>query len=74
VSTRPETHDSRFRFWLVSAAAVAGIGIGAFLVFLLVIQAVYAWGFLGGFLFISLIFVAYGWMYDRRHRPVDGDY
>ena len=59
---------SRFRFWLTSAAAVAGIGFVAFVVFLLVTRAVYAWGFFGGFLFVAVLFLIYGFIYDRRHK------
>jgi hypothetical protein len=75
MSTRPEPHAAgRFRFWMLSALAVVGIGIAGFLVFLLVLHTVYAWGLFGGFLIIALVFLAYGWMYDRRHPRGAEDY
>jgi hypothetical protein len=67
VSTRYASDSNRFRFWLLSALAVAGIGIAAWLIFLLIVHTVYAWGFLGAFLFIALVFLLYGAIYDRRH-------
>jgi membrane protein implicated in regulation of membrane protease activity len=73
VSTGSDPAPSRFRYWLTGAAVVAGIGIAAFLIFLLVVRTVYAWGFFGAFLFVALVFLVYGWFYDRRHKREEPD-
>jgi len=55
-----------FGFFLKLAGIVVGIGIIAMIVFLLIWRAVYAWGFLGGFLFFALVLIGFGWLSDRR--------
>jgi heme A synthase len=68
-----EPHPSRFKYWLTGAAIVAAIGIGALLIFLLIVHTVYAWGFFGAFLFVAVVFLIYGWIYDRRHKKARDD-
>jgi hypothetical protein len=56
-----------FGFYAKLAGAVLAVGIGVFIVFLIFSRAVVAWGFLGAFLVIGLLLLAFGWIYDRRH-------
>ena len=55
------------RFWLVLLGGVAAVGIGAFVVFLVIGAAWYAWGGVGVFALFALILLAFGVIYDRRH-------
>jgi hypothetical protein len=38
------------------------------LLFLLVDAAWYRWGIFGALIFFFLIFLLFGWIYDRRHE------
>jgi DMSO/TMAO reductase YedYZ heme-binding membrane subunit len=55
-----------FKFWLRLAGIVVLCGIAALILFLLLSKAVYAWGFLGGFLAFALLLLAVGWVWDKR--------
>ena len=41
-------------------------GLVGLILFLLLSKAIYAWGFLGGFLAFALLLLAVGWVWDRR--------
>lgn len=56
-----------FGFYAKLAGLIIAIGIGVFIAFLIFARAIYAWGFLGAFLVISIVLLAFGWIYDRRH-------
>ena len=56
-----------FGFYAKLAGLILAIGIGVFIAFLIFARAVYAWGFLGAFLVISIVLLLFGWIYDRRH-------
>jgi hypothetical protein len=56
-----------FGFYAKLAGIIIAIGIGVFIAFLLFARAVFAWGFLGAFLVIAILMLAFGWIYDRRH-------
>ena len=56
-----------FKFWIKLAGIVALCGIAAMILFLLLSRAVYAWGFLGGFLAFALLLILVGWIWDRRN-------
>ena len=63
-----ESDDSLgFGFYAKLAGIVLAVGICVFIVFLIFTRAVVAWGFLGAFLVIALVMLAFGWIYDRRH-------
>ena len=55
------------KFWLRLIGLVIVFGIGTLLVFLLVTAAWAKWGIFGALIFFFLIFLAFGWFYDRRH-------
>jgi hypothetical protein len=52
-------------FWLKAIGAIFAFGIGGILLFSLIGMAWYAWGLLGAFLFVVLLLVVIGWIYDR---------
>ena len=56
-----------FGFYAKLAGLILAIGIGVFIAFLIFARAIYAWGFLGAFLVISIVLLLFGWIYDRRH-------
>jgi hypothetical protein len=56
-----------FGFYAKLAGIILAIGIGVFIAFLIFSRAVVAWGFLGAFLVIAILMLAFGWIYDRRH-------
>jgi high-affinity Fe2+/Pb2+ permease len=53
-------------FFKVAGICVA-IGIGAMIVFLIFSRAVYAFGFLGGFIAFGAVLCLFAWIYDRRN-------
>ncbi len=55
-----------FKFWARLAGIVVLCGLAALILFLLLSKAVYAWGFLGGFLAFALLLLAIGWVWDKR--------
>jgi len=59
-----------FRFFLGLAGIALAVGVGGMIVFLIITRAVYAFGFLGGFLVFAAVLLAAGWLYDRRHERV----
>jgi hypothetical protein len=56
-----------FGFYAKLAGLILVIGIGVFIAFVIFSRAIVAWGFLGAFLAIALVLLAFGWLYDRRH-------
>jgi 4-hydroxybenzoate polyprenyltransferase len=59
------------RFWLWLVGVCIAVGIGAMLVFLLIGAAMYRWGALGALLFVGLILLVIGFIYDRRQERRD---
>jgi hypothetical protein len=57
-----------FRFWAWLAGCVVLGGIVLMVLFLIFYRAVYAWGLIGAFLFVALVLLLIGWIYDRRHE------
>jgi hypothetical protein len=57
-----------FRFFLWLAGLVVVGGIVLLVAFLIFSRAVYAWGFLGGFLAFAVVVLIFGWIYDKRHE------
>jgi hypothetical protein len=56
-----------FGFYAKLAGLILVIGIGVFIAFLIFARAIFAWGFLGAFLVVAIVLLAFGWLYDRRH-------
>jgi uncharacterized membrane protein YkgB len=56
----------RDRFWLRFAGLAVLIGIILMIVLLFVSRAIYAFGFLGGFLAFAAVLVLVSWLFDRR--------
>jgi uncharacterized membrane protein HdeD (DUF308 family) len=56
------------KFWLTFVAGAIACGIAGIVLFLVVTEAWYRWGFLGMFLFISAILLAIAWLVDRRSK------
>jgi hypothetical protein len=55
-----------FKFFVKLAGIVIACGLVGLILFLLLSKAIYAWGFLGGFLAFALLLLAVGWVWDRR--------
>jgi hypothetical protein len=55
------------RFWLRLIGLTILLGIGMLLLFLLIDAAWYRWGIFGALIFFFLLFLLFGWIYDRRH-------
>ncbi len=55
-----------FKFFLKLAGIVVLCGLVGLILFLLLSKAIYAWGFLGGFLAFALLLLAVGWVWDQR--------
>ena len=55
-----------FKFFLKLAGIVVRLRPRGLILFLLLSKAIYAWGFLGGFLAFALLLLAVGWIWDRR--------
>jgi uncharacterized membrane protein YfcA len=56
------------KFWLMFIGGAIACAIAGLLVFLLIETAWARWGFFGMFLFLSAIFLAVGWIVDRRNK------
>ena len=55
------------RFWLKLFAGILAVGIVLLIALLVFWRALYAWGFFGVLLFIAVVSLVFGWIYDRRH-------
>ena len=55
------------RFWLRLFGVIAAIGVILGIALVIFWRALYAWGFLGAVLVLSVILVLWGWIDDRRH-------
>jgi Ca2+/Na+ antiporter len=60
--------DLGFGFWAKLAGLFLVGGIVLLIVLLIVSKAVYAWGLLGGFLFLAAIALVAGWIFDRHDK------
>jgi bacteriorhodopsin len=56
------------KFWIVLIASVVGVVVAGAIVVALFGWAWYELGFLGAFLILSGILLAFGWGYDRREQ------
>jgi hypothetical protein len=61
-----------FRFWLKVAGLFVLGAIALFIVMLIFLKAVYAWGFLAAFLLLAVGALALGWLHDRRNASHAG--
>jgi uncharacterized membrane protein YfcA len=62
------------KFWLLVIGGSVACVIVGILLFVLVAESWMRWGFLGMFLFISLILLAIGWFVDRRDKKRGYDF
>lgn len=58
------------RFYLTLLAVVLGGAAGAILIFWLIGTAWVRWGGLGALIFIGVVLIAIGYVYDRRQAKV----
>jgi membrane protein implicated in regulation of membrane protease activity len=56
------------KFWLTFIGGAIACTIAGVLLFLLIGSAWARWGFLGMFLLLSAILLAFGWIVDRRDK------
>jgi membrane protein implicated in regulation of membrane protease activity len=56
------------KFWLTFIGILAAGILAGVIVFALFGAAWYAWGFLGAFLFLAVVLLAFAWISDRRQR------
>jgi uncharacterized membrane protein len=54
--------------WLKTIGVIFAIGIGGLIAFLIIGAAWYAWGFLGGFLFVVAVLALVAWLMDRSRE------
>jgi amino acid transporter len=54
------------KFWLMLVGILLAVGVGALLIFWLIGKAWYRWGFLGAMIFVGVLLLAIGYVYDRR--------
>lgn len=55
-------------FWLKLIGGVIVLGIGLFVVFLLVDRLIWGFGFLGGLLIAAAILLFIAWRYDKHQQ------
>lgn len=55
-------------FWLKMVGAIFALGIAGLIIFAIIGMAWYAWGALGGFLFVVAVLAMISWIYDRTHK------
>ena len=56
------------KFWLLFIGGAIACAFAGLLLFLLIGTAWARWGFLGMFLFLSVVFLTIGWIFDRRGK------
>jgi hypothetical protein len=54
------------RFWLGVIGIGIGVALAAYLAFVLIGWAWYAWGLIGALIFFSLVALLAGWISDKR--------
>jgi hypothetical protein len=59
------------RFFLRIAGVCLLLGLVAFVIALLSVRALIAWGILGFFVFLAVIIFAGAWLIDRQRRSAD---
>jgi hypothetical protein len=57
-------------FWFKMAGLLVVGAIGLFIVMIIFVKAIYAWGFLGALLALAVIALVAGWFVDRRNAGV----
>jgi hypothetical protein len=64
--------DLGMGFWLKLAGIFVAGAIILFILTLLLLHAVYAWGLFGALLVLAALALLMGWLYDRRHPSHSG--
>ena len=55
------------KFWFKMAGGIVLAGIVLFIVLILFVKAVFAWGFLVAVLLLTVAALVFGWFVDRRN-------
>jgi Kef-type K+ transport system membrane component KefB len=58
--------DLGARFWFGIVGLAVGVAVAAYLIFVLMGYAWYAWGFFGMLLFFSAVMIVFAYVHDRR--------
>jgi Kef-type K+ transport system membrane component KefB len=58
--------DLGARFWFGIVGLAVGVAVAAYLIFVLMGYAWYAWGFFGMLLFFSVVMIVFAYVHDRR--------
>ena len=56
------------KFWLLFIGGAIACALAGLLLFILIGNAWARWGFLGMFLFLALVSLAIGWIFDKRNK------
>jgi hypothetical protein len=72
--TEYENDGMGWKLWLVVGAITVGSLLAAGFLFLVIGAAWVRWGFVGMFIFISLVAIGFGLWYDHRHPSERADY
>ena len=56
------------KFWLAIIGGAIGCAVAAVLVLTLIGKAWARWGFFGMFLFLAVVSLAIGWIFDRKNK------
>jgi 4-hydroxybenzoate polyprenyltransferase len=59
------------RDWLRMFGILFGIGVAVVLGFIFISNALFKWGFIGGFIVIGAVLLLFAWIYDRRQARKD---
>jgi hypothetical protein len=61
-------------FLLRFIAVMVGVVLAVILCFVFLSDAFARWGFIGGFIFLGLVLLLFGWLYDRRQAKQDREW
>ena len=56
------------KFWLLFIGGAIACALAGLLLFILIGNAWARWGFLGMFLFLAVVSLAIGWIFDRKNK------
>jgi len=62
------------RQWLGLFGILLGVGVAVVLGFILISNALFKWGFIGGFIVIGIVLLLFAWIYDRRQAKKDAEW
>jgi len=62
------------REWLKMFGILVGVGVAVVLGFIFISNALFKWGFIGGFIVIGAVLLVFAWFYDRRQAKLDAEW